>query len=213
MHKEFPCGEIDGQKIHAFVCSAAAISRCKVTYMSATTISSKYPAYAIATCLRLSKRSSLSVGMIGLAFVELSYKTCGGEERCFNFKTFELEKMYLMGLYIHQDTLKVLFTYLEGKVSRYRAKARHTSAPPSTDTPPSFPALNSSTICSIVTHSTPSCPFNHSMNRSCSNMTCGFPDTCGWMLIGNTKLPSSGHSRYRYSNCSFHRRSMVPVST
>jgi hypothetical protein len=53
------------------------------------------------------------------------------------------------------------------------------SAPPSTVTPLNFPLLNSSTICSIVTHSTPSCPLIHSMNLSCSNMTCGFPLTCG----------------------------------
>lgn len=55
----------------------------------------------------------------------------------------------------------------------------HISAPPSTSTPPNLPLLNSSTIISIVTHSTPSCPLIHSISLSCNNSTCGFPLTCG----------------------------------
>lgn len=70
-----------------------------------------------------------------------------------------------------------------------------------------FLLLKSSHICSMVTHSTPSCELIYSMilwmsvtttydskggwegYLSCMRRTCGRPDTSGWMVIG--KMNSS----------------------
>lgn len=61
------------------------------------------------------------------------------------------------------------------------------SIPPFTDTPSNLPSLNSSTIFSNVQKSTPSCPLINSIILSCIKITCGFPLTCGWILIWKTK--------------------------
>lgn len=71
-----------------------------------------------------------------------------------------------------------------------------------------FLPLNSSHICSIVTHSTPSClliysiilttqlvtrynVFSRQTYLSCISKTCGLPDTSGWIVIGKMNSSNS----------------------